>query len=112
MDAELTWASEADFRLVQRKCEEILDKIEWRNTDVFNESTTLAEAVRLVKLGRDGGRDGLRFIKPTTSCFKNWMDYAFVLTMCYNWNKSDRLYTVIRNRVLYTRRSSVAKYVY
>ena len=99
MSAELTWATEADFRLVQQKCEDILDKIEWRNTDVFDETTTIAEAVRLVKLGRDGGREGLRFIKPKTSCFRDWMDYAFILTMCYNWNKDERLYTVTRNWV-------------
>ena len=99
MSETITWASEADFRLVQQKCEDILDKITWRCTDQFNENTTLAEAVQLAKMDRDGGREGLRFIIPKTSEFADWMDYAFILTMYYNRTHNPRYYTIIRNMV-------------
>ena len=89
MSEHITWASEADFRIVQQKCESLPNFIQWKRTDVFSASTTLEQAVQLAKIGRDGGPEGLQFIKPKTSCFKEWMDYAFVLAVWHNRNPNS-----------------------
>ena len=93
----LTWATEADFRLVERRCTEILPEIEWQNNVQYTDATTLAEAVALVKNGKDSGLNGALHIRPTTSCFTSWMDYAFFLTVCYNRTHNSQFYTILRN---------------
>ena len=99
-DETLTWATEADFRTVERKCNDLMFKINWQNNVQYTDATTLADAIALVKENKDGGLEGALQVRPVNSCFKSWMDFAFLLTMCYNRNHEQKYFTILRNEYL------------
>ena len=100
-DEFTTWASEADFRKVQMACLTGLEKVTWLNNVSYDSSTTLAEAVVLIKQGKDGGENGVRQLIPSTSNFKDWMDLAFLITVAYNRDHNPQLYTILRKDFYY-----------
>ena len=95
-NSNVTWASENDFRLVQRKCLEMIHQVEWLNNTVYDEHTTLADAVALIKENKDGGLNGVKNLIPGTSCFHEWMDLAFIITYAYNRTHTPAYYTILR----------------
>ena len=95
-DPTLTWASENDFRSVQRKCFETIPKVQWLHNIEYDDNTTLADAVKFIKLNQDGGLDGILKLTPTTSCFHSWMDFAFIITVAYNRTHNPALFTILR----------------
>ena len=107
-DRYLTWNSEADFRLVQTKCMHHLETIEWLNNVSYDGNTSLADAVSLIKQGKDGGREGLRQLIPTSSDYHQWMDYAFIMTMGYNRMHTPNFYTILRNRAAFIQSINVS----
>ena len=109
-DRFLTWNTETDFRAVQATCLHHLETIEWLNNTVYDEDTTLADAVTLIKQGMDGGREGLRRLIPVNSDYHQWMDFAFIMTMGYNRMHIPQFYTILRNRIAFIQRINVYAY--
>ena len=50
-----------------------------------------------MKDDKDGGLAWALQVRPTNSCFKSWMDFAFLLTVSYNRTRNQRHYTILRN---------------
>ena len=103
-DQYLTWNSEADFRNVQSKCLQQLESIQWLHNVNYDDNTTLQDAVALIKEGKDGGREGIRKLIPTTSQFHDWMDLAFIITVGYNRMHDPNVFTILRNRIAFIRK--------
>ena len=39
--------------------------------------------------------------KPKSRVFSEWMDYAHLLTVCYNYDKEVQKFTILRTRILF-----------
>ena len=95
-DRHLSWATEEDFRKVQRCCLDGISKVSWLNNVTYEANVTLAEAAALIKNGFDGGEEGIRQLIPLTSEFSDWMDLLFLVTFAYNREQNPQLCTIIR----------------
>ena len=89
--------SEAEKERLKEICANFLDQVDWRNNTTFSADTSLSEALDLAKNGKDAGKIGAIAMEPKCLLFHEWMQYAHLITIYYNWNKSEQKYTILRN---------------
>ena len=59
-------------------------------------ATTVKEAIAEIKDGKDIGWQQTWRLMPTSACYHDWMDFAFLLTLIYNRDNEPKRFTILR----------------
>lgn len=78
------------------KCRSARENIVWDTSAPFLPNLTLKEALHMAKNGENLNRRNAEMLEPATRDHNEWMDYAHILTIEYNKNRTERKYTILR----------------
>ena len=67
-------------------CNDLLDKINWKNNVQYPANITLDQAIILANEGKDDGLMGIYLILPRDDNCQKWLDYLGYLTLLYRNN--------------------------
>ena len=90
-----TW-SEESLEICKNKCQQARANIKWDNSAPFLPNLNLKEALRMAKNGENLNQRTVERLEPTTNNYNEWMDYAHILTIEYNKNRTECKYTILR----------------
>lgn len=91
--------TESELRPIRSRCDRALGEICWKYDATTADSLTLPRALEAAKIGKDMGLESTRSLQPLTDNYNDWMDYAFMLTILYNRNRSFKKYTILRKEL-------------
>ena len=91
--------NDEDLNRIQTDCTKAIKNIAWKHNADLSNCKTIKQAIRLAREGFDGGPEASEMFKPKTRAFSEWMDYAHLLTICYNCDKEIRKFTILRTRI-------------
>lgn len=80
----------------ESKCRVACTNIIWDASAPFLPNLTLKEALHMAKNGENLNQSTAKKLEPTTNNHNDWMDYAHILTIEYNKNRTERKYTILR----------------
>ena len=88
-----------ELQQIQMDCDKAIKIITWKRNADLSDCKTIKQAIQLAREGFDGGPEALEIFKPRTRVFSEWMDYAHLLTVCYNCDKKIKKFTILRTRI-------------
>ena len=92
----MTNIDEKALREILRRCNSALEDIRWKNNATPTSDLTLAQALEAARDGKDMGYSFTKSLQPHSRNHNEWMDYALLLTMLFNRNRSFCKYTILR----------------
>ena len=92
---------DVELQQIQSDCAEAIENTTWKYNANLSNCTMIKQAIQLAREGFDGGPEALQIFKPKSRVFSEWMDYAHLLTVCYNYDKEVKKFTILRNRILF-----------
>ena len=90
---EITAKEHQSYKL---SCKQAIEDTTWPETDCPSPVITLAQALHLAKNGQNLSKDNVEKLEPKTMLFHEWMDYAHIVTICYNKCHQKKKYTILR----------------
>ena len=91
--------NDMELQRIQSDCAEAIKNTSWKCNADLSSCKSIKQAIQLAREGFDGGPKALQMFKPKTRVFSEWMDYAHLLTVCYNCDKEIQKFTILRTRI-------------
>ena len=95
-----TLLQETELKHIKQQCEWAQDEIVWKNDAPITAARTIKSALQAAVDGLDIGRERTLLLMPKTADYHVWMDYAHLLTIYYNRNRTVQRYTILRMGLL------------